>query len=596
MGKTMNDTNFFVTKIVEYYAHGGKIIPPEVLFVLAKPLASLNQEEADIYNQFIGPVQDKIRAALLDSYQQLGSPRQEWSQQVNPYYRPIVEEMAAQVLGIDSSVTLPITIEVRVPYERPEAKRESFLQRLSIPHISYKWAIAIVVIIAMIAVGGWLYYSLTAPSRLLNKIEQEIESGNYSAALQHIEEMREKYPDKEQTEKAEKLEPRAAVGYANELLELGNYKDSIAYYELASDDNELEQQALEGRFNAYAGWAKELIDNGDAANSYECCESALACAPEGYDTTGIMDLRAQALFSWGELLRNQQDYLGASERYEKCYVEWPAGSLAGKALENYIDMSVAFHCGCAPPSKSVSTAGNVQINLANPTDYVWKCFFSGPSTICIDLAPHETKTIYILPGTYNQAFAIEDLKVSYYSVGVDFSQPTGSYSWWDAPMPFPEDIATQGIVYEQIMARIDELKPSLPTEILECVERLKYQPSSSSEMSDFMGEYDSSDRTIYFNTGFISTDDLDATIFHEWGHAYSDYYLDQEEQEEYRDIREILNNIPWMDRDNFYLCPEEDFAEVFAVVFGGVEWEGYTWYGPVVNAEELKSFILTAAD
>jgi tetratricopeptide (TPR) repeat protein len=589
--------NFFAQQLYCYFLESGKQLPPEVMEVLGKTLSGLNATDIEVYNGFVGPYQDKIREALRERFKQQGSPMREWSQQANPYYRPIVEELAAQALGMESAPRLPESLVKRDASREAQVRQAGKMRRLAIPRISYLWVIAAVVVIALLAGGGWLYLYVTAPSRALDRIRGEIERGEYSMAFQHIEEMEEKYPDKAQTEEAEDLKPQVALSHADELLAQASYEEAIRYYKEAGSGWELKKEAMLGCTNAYFAWAGVLNASGDNANSYECCESALANAPDDYDTTPIMDLRAQVLFSWGESLRGQQDYYGSAGRFEKCYREWPTGPLAGKALENYIDMSVAHHCNSAPPAKSVSAGGNVKVNLINPTDYAWTCFFSGPSTMCVDLAPHETKTIHILPGVYNEAFVIETLKLSYHMVAEDFTKPTGSYSWWDMPMPYPEDVAPQGVAYEQIMARIDELEASLPPEILECVETLEYQPlDGGGAMSDSMAEYSPSENTIYFDAPYIPADELDATIFHEWGHAYSDRYLDQEEEEEYREIRDIAEGIPWEDYDNYYLSLEEDFAETFAVVFGGAAWEGYSWYGPVVDAEALKEMILSAAD
>jgi tetratricopeptide (TPR) repeat protein len=380
------------------------------------------------------------------------------------------------------------------------------------------------------------------------------------------------------------------------LYERARYEEAIFYYGSADSASELRLQAEQGRTNAYLAWAKALYESGEHANGYECCESALVCSPDGYDNAPIMDLRAQVLFAWGEALQAQSDYYSAAERFEKCYREWPAGPLANKALECYVDMTVAACTGNPPPGKSITAGGNVQIRIVNQSDYSFTCYFSGPSTMCFDLAPRERRTIYVLPGIYNTAFVIERIG-SARSVGEDLSRPTGSYSWWELTLPSPREVVPQGVTYDQIMARIEELKASLPPEVLECLAGVSYEQKSGGGMlSDALAEYDPREDTISFDPAVISPEDLDAIIFHEWGHAYSDAYLDGEEKDAYMELRDISPDIPWDDFDNYYLSVEEDFAEVFAVVVGNAPWDDYTWYGPVADVDSLREMILAAAD
>ena len=62
------------------------------------------------------------------------------------------------------------------------------------------------------------------------------------------------------------------------------------------------------------------------------------------------------------------------------------------------------------------------------------------------------------------------------------------------------------------------------------------------------------------------------------------------------EMRNILPGTPW-DNANAAFSVEEDFAEVFAVIFSPTSvWTGYTAYGPVKEAGPLRDFILAAAD
>ena len=582
--------NFFVQQLVDYYAESGKTLPPEVLSVLAKPLTSLNQEEADIYNRFIGPSQQKIGAALLERLQQQGSNKHEWSQQVNQYYRPIVEEIAARMLGIEVSTPLPQTITTRVTYTRPEVKREGFFQRLSVPRISYWWVAAVFVLMALVITGTWFFISATAPSRMLNTIKDEVADGSYSSALQHIDEMREKYPDKEQTEEAEELEAGAALGYANELYASASYEKAAHYYELASHDDDLELEALTGCAGAYLAGAAVHSQNQEYEDGYECCKSALDNAPQGYDTNPIMATRADILYNWGMQLKNQNIYALSAIRFEKCFAEWPAGPLAQDALVNYVDMTAAGYTSQLPNKTTISN-GQVEIRLSNPTSISVRFFFSGPVSIYYDLGPNGTITTFLPPGTYSEGFTAPD--GAYFEAGVTYEVLHG---YWTITIPTPELASNQGAGYDAVMRRVDELEPTLPPELLACVEDLEYfQITDPTQVQDMYAGYDPADDSVGFTLN-IPQEKIDRIIFHEWGHAYDDEYLDEEERELYMELRGMLPGTLWEDSDNYTGSVEEDFAEVFAVVFGKVEWMSHTPYGPVINQDELRSFILAAAD
>ncbi len=97
--------NFFVRELQQYFA--GSSMPPGLFVILARPLASLNAQEAAEYNAYIGPHLDKIRSALQACFLRAGSPGEEWSARISPYRRSIAEELAAQVLGMSAPNTLP---------------------------------------------------------------------------------------------------------------------------------------------------------------------------------------------------------------------------------------------------------------------------------------------------------------------------------------------------------------------------------------------------------------------------------------------------------------------------------------------------------
>ena len=167
--------NFFAQQLNDYYLAYGKQIPLPVLTVLSKPLNTLTAEDINVYNQFVGPHQDKIRATLRERLEQQGSPVELWSEQVNPYYRPIVEELAVQIMGREHTVPLPATLALKVPPPSSAPGRKGRLARISLPDIPYRWVIVVVVVIALLGLGGWLFISMTAPSRMLKGIQGEVE-------------------------------------------------------------------------------------------------------------------------------------------------------------------------------------------------------------------------------------------------------------------------------------------------------------------------------------------------------------------------------------------------------------------------------------
>ncbi|MEW6555597.1 MAG: hypothetical protein AB1384_15090 [Actinomycetota bacterium] len=585
--------NFFIQQLVDYYAEGGKTLPPEVLSVLAKPLASLNQEEADIYNRFIGPSQQRISAALLERLQQQGSNKLEWSQQVNQYYRPIVEEIAARMLGLEVSAPLPQAVTARVAYARQGPARRSFLQRLSIPRISYWWVAAVVVVIALVTAGTWFYVSATAPSRMLNRIRGEVAAGSYSSALQHIDEMRVKYPDKEQTEEAEEFEPEAALGYAYELYANASYGEAARYFQLAGEDDDLESEALTACAGAYLAGATVHSQNHEYEEGYDCCELALDYAPQGYDVNPIMATRADLLYNWGMQLKSQNLYALSAIRFEKCFTEWPAGTHAQDALVNYVDMTASGYTNQLPNKATTSSGRLLEIRISNLTSYTGRYFFSGPSSLYVDIGPNGAATVFLPPGIYCRGF-LPTGGSGRFTAGTDLTD--ARYIGWTITISPIEIAPTQGVGYDAVRSRVDQLEPTLPPEILECVEDLRYeQITDPIRAQDRYGDYDPSAEVVGF-TPNIPSNMVDLVIFHEWGHAYDDEYLDAEEKERYKELRGILPDVLWNDPDNYSGSVEEDFAEVFAVLFGHAEWENHTPYGPVVNQDELRSFILAAAD
>ncbi|MDY6796938.1 MAG: IPT/TIG domain-containing protein [Actinomycetota bacterium] len=314
----------FVLLLSDYYLESGKQLPPQILAVLGKPLGSLNEQETQIYNRYIGPYQDRIRRALMDIYKRSGATHKEWSASLSPYYRPIIEELAAQVLGLEGHSNLPGAVEVRVPYREEKSLGRRMLERLPRPSLSITWAVVTAVVLAAISLSVWWLVAATAPSRLLGQARDELGGGEYAMAIRHCDELEERYPGKEQAREAEMVEAEAALYYAAELCERGRYEEAIDHYDIAGGKQRFADQADLGRAGAYVAWARALKDEGDLEGSYDCCEEALYHAPGGYDTVPVMDLRAEVLYAWGEELCAEGNYAAISS--DGRYVAFQSGA------------------------------------------------------------------------------------------------------------------------------------------------------------------------------------------------------------------------------------------------------------------------------
>jgi tetratricopeptide (TPR) repeat protein len=585
--------NFYVKHLSDYYSERGKQLPPQVIAVLEKPLAILNFEETEIYNTYIGPYQDKICAALLARYQGVGSPGDEWISQTNPYYRPVIEELVMQVLGLEAPSSLPEKIEPRISLEHriPYQKRKSL--GLKLPHISMKWAVRIAVLLMIVALLGWWYLYATAPSRLLNKAKGELEAGEYAEAIHHLEELENKYPSEEETRVARAIKEYAALEYADILSMQDMFEEAINYYDIAAARSEYAREVKEGKTAAYYGWARTLNESSNYEESYKHCESARGCAPEGYDTIPIMELRADILYKWGMQLKNQSYYDMAALRFEKCYTEWPAGPLAQSALGDYVDMTVSSRTNLLP-NKTVSSSGQIEIRIHNATAYTVRYFYSGPSSLYVDISPGEMKVVNVLPGIYSRGFMVAGYD-GLFVVGTDF---TDTRYGWDVEVTIPmfQNSPVAVSDYDSVLNRAKELEANLPPEILDCVIDVRYERITDPvRAQDRYGDYTPDTDTVGFVLS-IPSEGVDHIIFHEWGHAYSDEYLDEEEKKVYMELRGILPGTIWDIPENYSGSVEEDFADIFAVIFGNVEWINHTIYGPVINEEELRAMILLAAD
>jgi hypothetical protein len=197
-----------------------------------------------------------------------------------------------------------------------------------------------------------------------------------------------------------------------------------------------------------------------------------------------------------------------------------------------------------------------------------------------------------LPGVYSEGYLLEDFGAKF-EAGSNF---TDTAYWWRITIPMPQPLSAGGVGFEDVMRRVDELEPGLPVEICDYITDLEYGIITDPEVpADHYGYYDPGSDTVSF-AALVPADKVDRIIFHEWGHAFDDEYLDDEEREEYMRLRNILPGTAWGNPDDYMGSVEEDFAEVFAVVFGNVEWINHTPYGPIDNVDELRAMILLAVD
>jgi tetratricopeptide (TPR) repeat protein len=588
-----NGVDFFTAELQAYFT--GTNIPTGLYALLSRPLASLNAQDTAAYNQLVGPYLDRIRAALAARFVQQGSPREDWAARLSPYRRSIAEELASQVLGMSNLNTLPAARAI--PFEIGGAAQPVGRpgRRLSFPAFSLRSMLiaAAVVLLLVVACGGVLYYyQATAPSRALDRAGAALERGEYEAAYHLYQEVQTRYPDKEEAAEAEVQQEGAAFSYAEALKSQSAFGEALQYYDLATAHDVQRSIA-----DCHLGWAKQYEAAGDYENAFNQCEDTLRNAPQDYDRASVMDLRAEALYLWGDRYMQQGNYSAASSRFNKSLSEWPDGRLAQAAGTNYVDCTVASHSMLPPPSKEASAGGRVELRIRNDSDIYTRFFFSGPSSLYVDLPASSSTTAYVTPGVYDTLLMALEENVKPYYTQDDLSEPTTSYSWWEVTIPPMERLPVgSGTTMEAIGARLNELKATLPPAVVECMEGIELKADYAGEDAGREGYFDASERAIYVNPAKVGPEGIDAIIMHEWGHAFAWHELDSKERNAYKKLRGILPDTLWENHEKSQDSVEEDFAEVFAVVFdANVLWVGYTVYGPVANPEQLRQYFLDTA-
>jgi len=103
--------------------------------------------------------------------------------------------------------------------------------------------------------------------------------------------------------------------------------------------------------------------------------------------------------------------------------------------------------------------------------------------------------------------------------------------------------------------------------------------------ADFLNEggfyavYNNGLKIIYINKATLSGNKLNEVLTHELGHAIGNTLTDEQWQEFYK-LRGISTDTPRV-TSNWYLSPEEDFAEVYKNIFTGIDIR--TYYGTLTS-------------
>lgn len=590
----MGQVDFFAEELREYFA--GTSMPDELFRVVSLPPGSLGLVDAMTYNACVGPYREKIRAALARRFLETGEPGELWASQLQSGSRSIAGQLAAEAIGLSQPDSLPLSITVpAAPVYYPATGKGRRFSRVALRMPSKKGLITgVAVLLALLlAIGGLSFYAhATAPSRALRHANDEFASGDYGEAYRDYERIYEDYYDRPQADEARLKMYEAAYAYAEELKADGDFKQAIEYYDLAVG-YEVNRGAADSRF----GWARQLETAGDYEAAFEQCEEILAGAPSDYDWYAVMDLRAEILYLWGESYMQQGQYAPAASRFNKCLSEFPDGRLAGGVMPLFVDCMVSTYSQKPPTSKKASAAGESEVRISNPSGTYQRVYFSGPGSTYVDLPPGSSTTAHLTPGWYDILLAAPYDEIQPILDSLDCRKPTSSGYYWEMTLPsltWDGTVTEAGVSYEEIVARAEQLKAGLPPEIAQYLGDVEYMPGGENSLS--------MDRTrgmtfpardiVYFNAGLISPDEVDNTIFHEWGHILSYSCLSNNEREEYMELRGILEGTPWDDKSNYMASVEEDFCEVFSAVFGNTGWEGYTIYGAVADPDQMKQFFL----
>lgn len=157
---------------------------------------------------------------------------------------------------------------------------------------------------------------------------------------------------------------------------------------------------------------------------------------------------------------------------------------------------------------------------------------------------------------------------------------------------------------EAISRDLTAVAAMFPSRVVDRLAAIGYSIQDASRnpfgMKDAAGVWDGYTVTLYapgaFKFGIPS-----GIIMHEWGHAIDDFYLDAGEKSEYRRLRGIPPDIPWMnydeynfDQDAYERSPDEDFAAVFRSLMCGEIWYGHTVYGPIADPAGMELWIVQA--
>ena len=150
-----------------------------------------------------------------------------------------------------------------------------------------------------------------------------------------------------------------------------------------------------------------------------------------------------------------------------------------------------------------------------------------------------------------------------------------------------------------------EIGKRFPVRVVNKLSSITYRIRDSSERpknTNFTGLFcNEGEIHVFKPDAFSSTHGLDSLLYHELGHALDAYYLSDSERNAYRQMRNIPMNIPWHNYDSndfdeydYERSPNEDFAEVFAVIITGDSWTSHTVYGEIKDRNAMMNWIIQA--
>lgn len=158
-----------------------------------------------------------------------------------------------------------------------------------------------------------------------------------------------------------------------------------------------------------------------------------------------------------------------------------------------------------------------------------------------------------------------------------------------------------GVVMDYILSRVESLKREVPEPVVKCVANLRYLPGYD-PLQQTQSTYDPQSNAITINVWEIYLEYVDNVVLHEWGHVYDQTYIDAREELEYKRLRGIPADAPWIcynpediKEEDYLKSVGEDFAEAFVLVIGGRNLLRKPYYGWIDNPSKIREWMLQAA-